>query len=77
MTHTADSVPYLLFDSTRAGAGGVYTEPATAHCAPVPAHELMGRLVAVVIRAAGRPSGMSRAVAGFSFRLLHPAPMEV
>jgi len=46
MTHTADTVPYLLYDSTRADVGGVYTEPATAHCAPVPAHELMGRLVA-------------------------------
>jgi hypothetical protein len=45
MTHTADTVPYLLYDSTRADVGGVYTEPATAHCAPVPAHELMGRLV--------------------------------
>jgi len=46
MTHTADTVPYLLYDSTRADVGGVYTEPATAHCAPVPGHELMGRLVA-------------------------------
>ena len=46
MTHTAEAVPYLLFDSTRVDSGGVYTEAATAHCAPVPAHELMGRLVA-------------------------------
>jgi len=45
-THTADSVPYLLFDSTRDGAGGVYTEPATAPSAPVAAHTLMGRLLA-------------------------------
>lgn len=45
-THTSDSVPYLLFDSTRDGAGGVYTEPATAQSEPVPAHELMGRLLA-------------------------------
>ena len=45
-THTADSVPYLLYDSTRADSGGVYTEAATADCTPVPAHELMGRLVA-------------------------------
>jgi 2,3-bisphosphoglycerate-independent phosphoglycerate mutase len=45
-THTADSVPYLLFDSTRDATGGVYTEPATASSAPVPAHELMGRLLA-------------------------------
>jgi 2,3-bisphosphoglycerate-independent phosphoglycerate mutase len=46
MTHTADAVPYLMYDSTRAVSGGVYTEAATAHCIPVPAHELMGRLVA-------------------------------
>ena len=47
-THTSDSVPYLLFDSSRDGAGGVYTEPATAASAAVAAHELMGRLVARV-----------------------------
>ncbi len=44
-THSADSVPYLLFDSTRAGAGGRYTEPATEQCAPVPGHALMARLL--------------------------------
>jgi 2,3-bisphosphoglycerate-independent phosphoglycerate mutase len=44
-THSADSVPYLLYDSTRPGAGGTYTEPATAACEPVPGHSLMGRLV--------------------------------
>ena len=46
-THTAESVPYLLFDSTRDGRGGIYTEPATAPSPPVPAHELMGRLLTV------------------------------
>jgi 2,3-bisphosphoglycerate-independent phosphoglycerate mutase len=45
-THSADSVPYLLFDSTKDGAGGRYTEPATADCEPVPGHVLMARLVA-------------------------------
>jgi 2,3-bisphosphoglycerate-independent phosphoglycerate mutase len=45
-THTAESVPYLLFDSTRDAAGGVYTEPATASSEPVAAHTLMSRLVA-------------------------------
>jgi 2,3-bisphosphoglycerate-independent phosphoglycerate mutase len=44
-THTSETVPYLLFDSMRAGPGGEYTEPATASCAPVPAHTLVGRLV--------------------------------
>lgn len=44
-THTSDPVPYLLFDSTVAGPGGSYSEPATAGCVPVPAHTLMGRLV--------------------------------
>jgi 2,3-bisphosphoglycerate-independent phosphoglycerate mutase len=44
-THSADSVPYLLFDSTTDGQGGRYTEPATAWCSPVPGHSLMARLV--------------------------------
>jgi 2,3-bisphosphoglycerate-independent phosphoglycerate mutase len=44
-THTTDSVPYLLVDSAVDGAGGSYTEPATAHCDAVPGHELMGRLI--------------------------------
>lgn len=45
-THTADPVPYLLFDSLAEGPGGAYTEAATAGCEPVPAHGLMARLVA-------------------------------
>ena len=45
-THTSDSVPYLLFDSTIDGAGGVYTEVAVADDEPVVAHELMARLLA-------------------------------
>jgi 2,3-bisphosphoglycerate-independent phosphoglycerate mutase len=44
-THTSESVPYLLVDSTRPGPGGHYTEAATAHCPAVPAHSLMGQLV--------------------------------
>ncbi len=44
-THTTDSVPYLLVDASVDGPGGVYSEPATAACAPVPGHALMGRLV--------------------------------
>ena len=44
-THTTDSVPYLLVDSTVDGPGGSYTEPATAHCVAWPGYELMGRLV--------------------------------
>jgi 2,3-bisphosphoglycerate-independent phosphoglycerate mutase len=44
-THTSDSVPYLLVDSRQDGSGGVYSEPATAGCEPVPGHELMGRLL--------------------------------
>lgn len=44
-THTADPVPYLLFDSAVTGPGGEYSERATAACEPVPAHELMGRLL--------------------------------
>ncbi|MFM8305430.1 MAG: cofactor-independent phosphoglycerate mutase [Actinomycetota bacterium] len=46
MTHTADPVPYLLFDSTVAAAGGRYTESAVADRPVVVAHDLMARLVA-------------------------------
>ncbi len=45
MTHSADPVPYLLFDAAQDASGGAYTEPATAKCAPVAAHTLMGRLL--------------------------------
>lgn len=44
-THTTDSVPYLLVDSSVDGHGGTYTEPATEGCPPVVGHELMARLV--------------------------------
>jgi 2,3-bisphosphoglycerate-independent phosphoglycerate mutase len=44
-THTTDSVPYLLVDSSVAGPGGVYSEPATAPDVAVPGHSLMGKLV--------------------------------
>lgn len=46
MTHTSDPVPYLLFDSTRPGPGGEYTEVAVADRPVVVAHDLMRRLVA-------------------------------
>jgi 2,3-bisphosphoglycerate-independent phosphoglycerate mutase len=45
-THTTDPVPYLLVDSEIEGPGGVYTERATAGSAPVPGHEMLGRLLA-------------------------------
>ncbi len=44
-THTSDAVPYLLYDSTTPGPGGVYTESGTADCTPVVGHELMARLL--------------------------------
>jgi 2,3-bisphosphoglycerate-independent phosphoglycerate mutase len=44
-THTMDPVPWLLVDSLVDGPGGVYSEPATAGCAPVAGHELMSRLL--------------------------------
>jgi 2,3-bisphosphoglycerate-independent phosphoglycerate mutase len=44
-THTDETVPYLLYDSTRAGPGGTYDEPATERRRPIPAHDLMARLV--------------------------------
>jgi 2,3-bisphosphoglycerate-independent phosphoglycerate mutase len=45
-THTSDPVPYLLVDSEIDGPGGVYTEPATAACPPMPGHEMLARLLA-------------------------------
>jgi 2,3-bisphosphoglycerate-independent phosphoglycerate mutase len=45
MTHSAEPVPYLLYDTARDATGGVYSEPGTAACTPVAAHTLMGRLV--------------------------------
>jgi 2,3-bisphosphoglycerate-independent phosphoglycerate mutase len=47
-THTRASVPYLLVDSGGRGPGGTYSEAATAGCPPIPAHQLMGRLVGTV-----------------------------
>jgi 2,3-bisphosphoglycerate-independent phosphoglycerate mutase len=44
-THTSEPVPYLLFDSTRDGAGGEYTERGVAGAKPVAAHALMSRLL--------------------------------
>lgn len=46
MTHTTDPVPYLLYDSTRDGPGGTYSEAAVANVPVVAGHTLMGRLVA-------------------------------
>lgn len=45
-THTSDPVPYLFHDSSRDGLGGEYTERSVAAADPVPAHTLMGRLLA-------------------------------
>jgi 2,3-bisphosphoglycerate-independent phosphoglycerate mutase len=44
-THTSDPVPYLLFDSSVERNGGEYSERGVAGRVPVPAHELMARLV--------------------------------
>jgi 2,3-bisphosphoglycerate-independent phosphoglycerate mutase len=44
-THTSDPVPYLLHDSEHDVAGRPYTESATADCDPVPAHQLLARMV--------------------------------
>ena len=44
-THTMDSVPWVIVDSTTDGPGGVYSEVGTAHVAPVPGHTLMSRLL--------------------------------
>jgi 2,3-bisphosphoglycerate-independent phosphoglycerate mutase len=44
-THTAEPVPYLLFDRDEPGPGGEYSERGVAGATPVPAHELMARLL--------------------------------
>jgi 2,3-bisphosphoglycerate-independent phosphoglycerate mutase len=44
-THTSDPVPYLLFGTDEPGAGGEYSERGVAGSTPVPAHELMARLL--------------------------------
>ncbi len=45
-THTSDPVPYLLFGTDSTGAGGEYSERGVAGRTPVPAHDLMARLLA-------------------------------
>ena len=45
-THTSDPVPYLLFGTDFSGAGGEYSERGVAGRTPVPAHDLMARLLA-------------------------------
>jgi 2,3-bisphosphoglycerate-independent phosphoglycerate mutase len=44
-THTADSVPYLIADSSVDLGGGEYSETATVHATPVRGAELMVRLL--------------------------------
>src|SRR5438552_687881 len=44
-THTADPVPYLLYDSEVAGAGGEYTERYVATAPLVAGHDLMAQLL--------------------------------
>jgi 2,3-bisphosphoglycerate-independent phosphoglycerate mutase len=44
-THTSEPVPYLLFGTDRPGPGGEYTERGVAGRTPVPAHDLMARLL--------------------------------
>lgn len=43
-THTSDPVPWLLVDSTTAGAGGIYTEAGVAELPVTAGHELMAML---------------------------------
>lgn len=45
-THTAEAVPYLLFDATEPQPGGTFTEQAVAQLDPVPAHTLVKQLLA-------------------------------
>ena len=44
-THTSEPVPYLLFDNDEPGPGGEYSERGVAGATPVPAHDLMARLL--------------------------------
>jgi 2,3-bisphosphoglycerate-independent phosphoglycerate mutase len=45
-THTSEPVPYLLYGTDLDGAGGEYSERGVAGRTPVPAHDLMARLLA-------------------------------
>jgi 2,3-bisphosphoglycerate-independent phosphoglycerate mutase len=45
-THSSEPVPYLLFGTDLTGEGGEYTERGVAGQTPVPAHDLMARLLA-------------------------------
>jgi 2,3-bisphosphoglycerate-independent phosphoglycerate mutase len=45
-THTSEPVPYLLYGTDLDATGGEYTERGVADRAPVPAHDLMARLLA-------------------------------
>ena len=45
-THTSEPVPYLLYGTDLERAGGEYTERGVAGQVPVPAHDLMARLLA-------------------------------
>ena len=45
-THTSEPVPYLLYGTDLDGAGGEYTERGVEGRTPVPAHDLMARLLA-------------------------------
>jgi len=48
MTHTAEPVPYLLFDSAADASGGAFTEAGAAGADALDAHLLMGRLLAPI-----------------------------
>lgn len=45
-THTDEPVPYLIYDSSHQGPGGIMTEAATADSEPIAGHELLGTLFA-------------------------------
>lgn len=46
-THTADPVPYLLYDRQTEATGGAFTEAGVAERPVVAGHELIGRLTSV------------------------------
>jgi 2,3-bisphosphoglycerate-independent phosphoglycerate mutase len=44
-THTADPVPYLIYDPAEPGPGGAYTESGVADRPPMVAHDLMAKFL--------------------------------
>src|SRR4029079_6284533 len=73
--HTSEPVPYLLFDRDEPGPGGEYSERGVAGATPVPAHELMARLLRCPPRCWPGPSPGSTVIGAAGRFFAHPRAM--